>query len=143
MKSESFASADGAKSMPNSRRDKDKLWRQFAEIDFADQAGGIRFLTRIVKDQLEQTANDCDLIDLMVMPIPCLDHSRICRGDVGLTEARKVWVVGSLDFHQAATIVRQKFERLNTHPFDARSESCHRPGSRSPATTGSARSNIS
>jgi hypothetical protein len=62
----------------------------------------------VVQRELQEAGDDGDLVDLRGVPIPRLDHAWIGGRHIRLAEAREVLVVGALDLHQAAPVVRQE-----------------------------------
>ena len=91
--------------MKDSRRDMDQDPMMLSDDDAVGLSVGGAFRAGVIKADLGHAMDDRHAVGLFLVGVPSFDHAWVNRAEVGLSEAGKVGVVLSKDFHDAATIV--------------------------------------
>ena len=77
----------------------------FSDDDAVGLSVGGAFWAGVIKADLGHAMNDRHAVGLFLVGVPSFDHAWVDGAEIGLSEASKVGVVLSEDFHDAATIV--------------------------------------
>lgn len=107
--------ADTLKSMPNPRRYLNQRWLGGRQHDLHQMAMGRSMLARIVKHQSHLTGYRRDLIQLLAVAIPRLDHTRVGARDVSLAKSWIMRIINALRLHQVASFVYMQSQGANNN----------------------------
>ena len=77
----------------------------FANNDAVGLSVSGAFRAGVIKADLGHTVDDRHAVGLFLVGVPSFDHAWVNRAEVGLSEAGKVGVVLSKDFHDATAVV--------------------------------------
>jgi len=79
---------------------------------------GDRSLPAVIESHLHHPLYAGEVIRLLLMVVPGLDHSGISSGQVHLAEAVEYLIIAAQDLHQPAALIRDYPQILGLYPID-------------------------